>query len=159
MKLTTPKPRQYVKPASFDKYTCIDSADCSHLVKIYSKTKKNVKDWCIEHSTMIQGRYFAERCPKYCSLCNITSECEERKLCRNNGTCIKDEHGTYQCLCSTSKGYYGTLCEYRQTCLDRPCLSKKKEYCIQTQGENYACLSSEDHDRLRVILNQKKASG
>jgi hypothetical protein len=155
VKTTTPKPRKYVKPKSFDKYTCIDSTDCSKLIKVYSKLKKNVKNWCTEHSTMIQGRYFAELCPKYCSLCNITSECDQYELCQNNGTCIKDEHGTYQCLCSPSKSYYGTLCEYRQTCLDNPCLSKT-EYCIQTQGENYVCLSKEDKEQMRVILNGKK---
>ena len=80
MKMTTSKPRKYVKPKTFNKYNCIDSADCSQLVKIYSKLKKNVKNWCQEHSTMYRGYYFAERCPKYCSLCNITSECVEQKL-------------------------------------------------------------------------------
>ncbi|CAF1095072.1 unnamed protein product [Adineta ricciae] len=152
-KVTTPKPRKYIKPKTFDKYTCIDFADCSQLVKVYSKLKKNVKNWCTEHSTMHQGKYFPEVCPKYCSLCNITSECEERKLCRNNGTCIQNEHGTYQCLCSSSKLYYGTLCEYRRTCLDNPCA--KGEYCFQTRGENYVCLSKEDKEQMRIILNEK----
>jgi hypothetical protein len=154
VKVTTPKPRKYVKPKSFDKYTCIDSADCSQLIKSYSKLKKNVTDWCTEHSTMIHGHYFAEVCPKYCSLCNITSECDQYNLCQNNGTCIKDEHGTYQCLCSATKFYSGTLCEYRQTCLDDPCESKD-EFCIQTQGENYVCLSKKDREDIRVILNEK----
>ncbi|CAF0963764.1 unnamed protein product [Adineta steineri] len=154
-KLTTPKPRKYVKTQTFDKYTCIDLADCSKLIKDYSKLKKNVKNWCTEYSTMINDKYFVEMCPKYCSLCNITSECDEYKLCRNNGTCIKNKHDTYQCLCSTSKFYYGTLCEYRRTCLDNPC-NTKTEYCFQTQGENYLCLSKQDKEQMRVILNEKK---
>ncbi|CAF0758772.1 unnamed protein product [Rotaria sp. Silwood1] len=149
---TTLKPRKYIKPENFDKYTCIDSADCSQLIKAYSKLKKKVKNWCTEYSTMIEGRYFVEMCPKYCSLCNITSECDQYKLCRNNGTCIKDQYGTYQCLCSTSKSYYGTLCEYRHTCLKNSC-SSKNEFCIQTQGESYICLSKEDKEQMRVILN------
>ena len=152
VKTTTPKPRKYVKPKSFDKYTCIDSADCSQLLKVYSKLKKNVKDWCTEHSTIVRGQYFAELCPKYCSLCNITSECDEHQLCRNNGTCIKDEHGTYQCLCS--KFYTGTLCEYRQKCLDNPC-SSKTEYCYPLRNEKYLCLSKQDQENVRVILNGK----
>lgn len=102
---------------------------------------------------MFNDHYFAELCPKYCSLCNITSECDEHKLCRNNGTCIRDEYGTYQCLCS--KFYHGTLCEYRQTCLDNPCPSKT-DYCIQTQGENYVCLSTDDKEQMRIILDKKK---
>ncbi|CAF0804449.1 unnamed protein product [Rotaria sordida] len=152
---TTLKPRQYIKPKNFDKYTCIDSADCSQLIKVYSKLKKKVQNWCTEYSTMVEGRYFVEMCPKYCSLCNITSECDQYKLCRNNGTCIKNKHGTYQCLCTTSKFYYGTLCEYRQTCLKNPC-SSKTEFCIQTQGENYLCLSKQDKEQMRIILNEKK---
>jgi len=156
VKTTTPKPRKYVKPEAFTKHTCIDSADCSTLVKSYAKVKKNVKNWCTEHSTILKGHYFAERCPKYCSLCNITSECDEMKLCQNNGVCIKNENGTtYQCLCSKSKSYYGTLCEHRQTCLDKPCAAKT-EYCIQTQGENYVCLSKENKEQIRAILDGKK---
>ncbi|CAF2760536.1 unnamed protein product [Rotaria sp. Silwood2] len=151
IRTTTLKPRKYVKPENFDKYTCIDSADCSQLIKVYSKLKKKVKDWCTEYSTMIEGRYFVEMCPKYCLLCNITSECDQYKLCRHNGTCIKDKHGTYQCLCSTSKSYYGTLCEYSQTCLKNPC-SSKTDFCIQTQGETYLCLSKEDKEQMRIIL-------
>lgn len=155
VKKTTPKPRKYVKPKAFTKYTCIDSADCSQLVKSYSKLKKNVKNWCTEHSTMVNGHYFAERCPKYCSLCNVTSECDEYQLCRNNGTCIKDEQGTYQCLCSKTNLFYGTLCEHRRTCLDTPC-PKKTDYCLQTHGERYVCLSKEDKEQIRVILNGKE---
>ena len=147
------KRRKYVKPTNFDKYSCIDSADCSKLIKVYSKLKKKVKDWCTEYSTMVHDRYFAEMCPKYCSLCNVTSECDQYNLCRNNGTCIKDKHGTYQCLCSTSQSYYGTLCEYRRTCSDNPC-SLKNEYCIQTRGENYVCLSNKDKEKMRVILKK-----
>lgn len=101
---------------------------------------------------MVRGRYFAEACPKYCSLCNVTSECDQYKLCRHNGTCIKDEHGTYQCVCS--KSYFGTLCEYRHTCSSNSC-SSKTEYCIQTQGENYICLPKDDKEKMRIILNGK----
>ena len=118
--------------------------------------KKNVKNWCTEYSIMVDGRVFAERCPKYCSLCNVTSKCDQFKLCRNNGTCIRDEHGTHQCLCP--KYYYGTLCEYRQTCLDNLC-SSNKELCIQTQGDNYTCLSKDDEEQLQIILQDKKRVG
>lgn len=153
-KTTTPKPRKYTPPESFDDYTCIDSADCAKLAKTYSKAKKNVKNWCTEHSTMVNGKYFAELCPKYCSLCNVTSECDRFKLCRNNGTCIRNEHGTYQCLCPSPK-FYGPLCEYRRPCMDNPC-SPKTEFCVQTDGENYVCLSKEDREQIRVILDGKK---
>jgi hypothetical protein len=146
------KPRKYIKPKKFTQYTCIDMADCSQLIKFYSKLNKNVKNWCKEYSKMIKGRYFVEMCPKYCSLCNITSECDRYKLCRNNGKCIRNEYGTYQCICSSSKTSYGTLCEYRRTCLNKSC-SSKNEYCIQTQGENYVCLSKEDKEQMRIILN------
>lgn len=152
----TTKIRKYSKPTVFDKYTCIDSVDCSKLVKTYAKKKKTVKNWCSEHTIMIDGKYFPERCPKYCGLCNVTSECDEFQLCRNNGKCIKDDHGTYQCLCA--KSYYGTLCEYRHTCSDKPC-SSKSDFCIQTQGENHVCLSQNDKEKLRIILNEKKSKG
>lgn len=126
--------------------------DCSQLIKHYSKLNKHVKNWCKEYSITINHRYFAELCPKYCSLCNVTSQCDRYKLCRNNGKCIRNEYGTYQCICSSSNLFYGTLCEYRRTCSNKPCLSKK-EYCIQTQGENYVCLSKEDKKQMHIILN------
>ncbi|CAF0872479.1 unnamed protein product [Rotaria sordida] len=96
----------------FTQRTCIDSADCSQLIKVYSKLNKNLKKWCTEYSTMIKGHYFVEMCPKYCSRCNITSEYDRYKSCRNNGKCIKNEYGTYQCICSSLKSFYVTLCEY-----------------------------------------------
>lgn len=105
---------------------------------------------------MINGYYFVEMCPKHCSLCNITSECDRYKLCRNNGKCIKNEYGTYQCICSTSKPSYGTLCEYRRTCATKPC-SSKDEYCVQTLGENYICISKRQKEQIYSILNS--ASG
>jgi hypothetical protein len=150
--LTKSKSRKYIKPKKFTEHTCIDMADCSQLIKVYSKLNKNVKNWCTEYSTMIKDRYFVEWCPKYCSLCKITSACDRYKLCRNNGRCIRDEYGTYQCICSSTKSFYGTLCEYRRTCLSKPCPSKT-DYCIQTQGENYICLSKTDKEQIRVILN------
>ncbi|CAF2938361.1 unnamed protein product [Rotaria sp. Silwood2] len=146
------KPRKYIKPKKFTEHTCIDSADCSQLIKLYSKLNKNVKNWCTEYSTMIKGRYFVEMCPKYCSLCNITSVCDRYKLCRNNGKCIKNEYGTYQCICSPLKPFYGALCEYRRTCLNKPCLSKN-DICLQTQGENYVCLSKEHKEKIYTVLN------
>ncbi|CAF3352437.1 unnamed protein product [Rotaria socialis] len=101
---------------------------------------------------MINGRYFVEMCPKHCSLCNITSECGRYKLCRNNGKCFQDEYGTYQCMCSSSKSSYGTLCEYRRTCLNNPC-SSKNEYCMQILSENYICLSKQIKEQIYIILN------
>ena len=150
--ITRSKAQKYIKSKKFTEHTCIDMADCSQLIKTYSKLNKNVKNWCTEYSTMVKARYFVQWCPKYCSLCKITSECARYKLCRNHGKCIRDEYGTYQCICSSTKPFYGTLCEYRRTCLSRPC-SSKTDYCIQTQGENYVCLSRTDQEQIRVILN------
>jgi hypothetical protein len=151
-KKTLTRKGKYIKPKKFTQHTCIDMADCSQLIKVYSKLNKNVKNWCTEYSTMFKNRYFIEMCPKYCSICNITSECDRYKLCRNNGKCIRDEYGTYQCICSSTKSFYGTLCEYRRTCSSKPC-SSKTDYCIQTQGENYVCLSKTDKEQIRIILN------
>ena len=142
---------KHIPSKKFTSQTCKDTTDCSQLVKTYSSLNKTIKDWCKDSSTKIRNRYFSEMCPKYCRLCNIPSECDRWKLCRNYGKCIRNEHGTYQCRCSSTKGFYGTLCEYRRTCSSKPCLSKG-EFCIQTQGEKHVCLSDVDKEKLRVIL-------
>ena len=149
----TPHPVKSHRSIQFTEHTCIDIGDCSRLVKIYSKLKKNVKNWCTDSSTRFQGRYFIERCPKSCFQCYLISECDRHQLCRNNGRCIKDEHGTYQCLCSPSTGYRGTLCEYRRVCATKPCPSKK-DLCIQTYGENFVCLSRNEQEQMSWILNR-----